>query len=208
MHELIHVRSALLSAAAMPDDGFTEVQMHRNRSRNFVEALANAFRLDSKKQPNIRVLSRHTDAHRSEFGLNELLYDVLVCEVAQTKSPRHSRPLTFVRRAIWQIESEFAADAREALFDFNKLILGNAPYKLFVGPKTDNDAKFIEALFPSAQSCSGQVFIALLPHPSQWHLPLNAAFWRASGERWVPVQVSSANAANPAYVDSPTSSRN
>ncbi|HEX8987032.1 MAG TPA: hypothetical protein VF816_03660 [Rhodocyclaceae bacterium] len=188
MDELAFVQDALVSAVAMPDKDA------RSQSRNFVTALARAFR-DKFECPVgnscFRVLSRDHGEHRPEFGLNELLFDVLVCEVGQV--PRNPRPLTFVRRAIWQIESEFAADARKALFDFNKLVLGDATYKLFIGPKTADDKKFLDSLLPAALCCSGTVFVALAPHPKTWnpatHQPLHAEFWRADRDRdaWVPL---------------------
>lgn len=189
MDEFVYVRSALIEAAGEHDEGFSEGQINRNRSRNFIATLARMLR-DHTRNPDIWVFSRDCATHRFEFGLNELLYDILVCEVGSTTSPRHSKALTFVRRALWQIESEFAADAREAIFDFNKLVLGAAPNKLFIGPKTDNDEAFLESLFPAARSCCGAVYAALVPRPADWpKQPLEVTFWRANSERWARVQI-------------------
>jgi hypothetical protein len=195
MNELDYVRSALISASEMPDEGFTDRQIHQNRSRHFVESLAEVFRQRFKDDQGVRVLSRGCEDHRLEFGLNELLYDILVCEIDHTKSPRHKKVLTFVSRAIWQIESEFAADAREALFDFNKLVLGSASHKLFIGPKTNDDMRFLESLLPAARCCSGEVFVALATHPAKWSSDVDVAFWRTGGDGWVPVQPSTFQAA-------------
>ena len=187
MNELGYVKAALLFAARLPDEGFTDGQIHQNRSQNFVESLAEMFR-QGFNDGLIRVLSRRCEDHRHEFGLNELLHDILVCEVGHTKSPKHAKALTFVSRAIWQIESEFAADAKAALFDFNKLVLGSALNKLFIGPKTDDDMRFLESLLPAARCCSGTVFVALATHPAKWSAGVDIAFWRAGSDGWVSVQ--------------------
>lgn len=187
MRELAYVRTALELAATMPDGGEDAPQRLRRRARNFVQALAMAFRHAPDTVANRRVLSKHSNAHRAEFGLNELLYDILVCEVAQTVSPRNAKALPFLSRVHWQIECEFAKNAREAIYDFNKLVLGCAPYKLFIGPQTYDDAKFLDALLPSALSCTGTVFAALVTHPSQWGEEVTARFWQVDGGGWLPV---------------------
>lgn len=193
MEELAYVQAALRCAAADPG------QSNRNRSREFVKKLANAFRERFKTHghnTNFCVLSRDNGDHRGEFGLNELLYDILVCEVGTVESARHSRALTFIRRTIWQIESEFSSNSRKALFDFNKLVLGSAQYKLFIGPKTSNDEQFLKSLFPAAQCCSGVVFAALASPPAKWSkAELSVKLWRADPHGWVPLQEQSPNPA-------------
>lgn len=52
MNELAYVRSALLSAAGMPDKGSMDGQIHKNRSQNFVKSLANLFRQESEGEGN------------------------------------------------------------------------------------------------------------------------------------------------------------
>ena len=186
MQELAFVQAGLLDAAAGTDEGFSISQIHRNRSRRFVEAVATRFRRHFRAHSLIRVLSKHCADNRSEFGLNELLYDILVCEVGTVPAVGGAAQLAFVARALWQIESEFAADTREALFDFNKLVLGAAPLKLFIGPQTSDDEAFLRTLLPAANACAGDVYAALVPHPADWlNKPLSVRTWLASKKSWV-----------------------
>ena len=163
MNPRILVESALKMAQAEPDEGKTLGLVHHNRSKHFVEALADQFRAQYKRQATVRVLSKHSDLHRDEFGLNELLFDVLVCNTSSVPSARGSASLTFVTRALWAVESEFARDTRQAVFDFNKLVLAAADSKLFVGPQVSDETSFLETLLAPAVKCSGEVFVALVP---------------------------------------------
>ncbi|MFC1999805.1 hypothetical protein ACFLXE_03490 [Chloroflexota bacterium] len=74
----------------------------------------------------------------------------------------------FVREAIWQVESEFARDSRQALIDFSKLVVGSASNKLFVGPQLKDWRYYLEVLMPAARECSGNVYVTLVPHPQSW----------------------------------------
>jgi len=71
---------------------------------------------------------------RMDFGVNELLFDVLVCEYASTRAAKSNKDLLFVSKGLWAIESELARDSRQALRDFQKLALADCENKLFVGP--------------------------------------------------------------------------
>jgi hypothetical protein len=181
------IDAALLAAQTQADEGETPRVIHRNRSKHFVEALAHAFRDCYKSTPTARVLSKHFDLHREEFGLNELLFDVLVCDTSSVLSARDSARLTYVTKALWAVESEFARDTREAMFDFNKLVLAAADSKLFVGPLVDDEASFIEPLTYPAKTCTGDVYVALVPHPDQWASQgALAHVYKFSQSEWVP----------------------
>ena len=162
------VDDALKKARQIPDEGDQPSQVHRNRSKHFVEALAEQFRRHYEEQPTVRVLSKHHDLHRDEFGLNELLFDVLVCATSSVHSARDAVSLTFVTEGLWAVESEFARDTRQALFDFNKLVLAATKSKLFIGPLVSDEKAYLEPLLAPASKCSGDVFAALVTHPSDW----------------------------------------
>lgn len=183
------VRTALANALSTPTSARTKQALHRARSRDWVESLAAEFRRVYSGADDVRVFSKHNEANRTDFGLNELLYDVSVCRVAPVESARHRKQLWYVRRALWQVESEFARDSRAALVDFNKLVLGSAENKLFVGPRTNDDAAFLRVLLPAARACRGDVFVALVPHPAAWDEGLAdaARVWRLRDGEWVGV---------------------
>ncbi len=56
--------------------------INRNRSSEFVKQLAAEYNKFYEGDEAIRVLSRGNNSNRTEFGLNELLYDVTVCSVS------------------------------------------------------------------------------------------------------------------------------
>jgi hypothetical protein len=142
--------------------------LHAGRSGAFVSALASQLREQYAKESDVRTFDKYHEGNRSEFGLNELLHDITVCRVAQVPSCAQGRHLSYVSAPIWQVESELAKDSRQALFDFNKLVLGAALLKLFVGPAVADADAFIDVLRPAAACCTGQVFVALIPHPAVW----------------------------------------
>jgi hypothetical protein len=67
----------------------------------------------------VRVFSKHHTGNRLDFGLNELLYDVLVCRIGRVLSAVHRKELLYIDQALWQVESEFACDSGQALKDLN-----------------------------------------------------------------------------------------
>ena len=188
MDLLITIEAALRTAQAYPDEGDSPSHIHRNRSKHFVEALAVHLRDLYSAQTNLRVLSKHFDGYRHEFGLNELLYDVLVCETSTVLSAAEATPLLFVTRGLWAVESEFARNSREAVHDFNKLVLAATESKLFVGPQVADEAAFIAPLLAPAVRCKGAVYVALVTHPAEWRsLPPSVHLHRLHGDTWEPV---------------------
>ena len=112
----------------------------------------------------------HNYSNRKDFGLNELLYDILVCKVGDVESSIHKKRLCFIKEVLWQVESEFAHNTRSALIDFNKLVLGSGRNKLFIASqvKKGTENSFLSVLKPAAGYCMGDVYVAMIPHPSHW----------------------------------------
>jgi hypothetical protein len=162
------LQQSLTIAAELPDSGENPQFIHRNRSKNFVETVASQLRKEYQDQKYVFVLSKHYDKARMEFGLNELLYDILVCETSHVASVLEKETLTYITKAIWEIESEFARNSREAIYDFNKLVLGSSENKLFIGPQVSDEAGFLNPLIEVAKHCKSNTFVALVPHPSEW----------------------------------------
>ncbi len=162
------LQEALQQAQSKPDKGETKQKININRSQNWVEALAEQFQKRYEGDSEIRVFSKTDPSNRKDFGLNELLHDVVVCRVGEVESSVRGKTLLFIKEVLWQIESEFARDSRQALIDFNKLVLGSAHNKLFIGPQVRDNNKLIEVLTPAAKMCSGSVYISLIPHPVKW----------------------------------------
>lgn len=142
----------------------SEPELHRRRSQAFVAALARELAALTP-EPEVRAFHRHSDENRLQFGLNELLHDICVCRVGHV-SPDSKH--MYIEAPLWQAESELRALRRHALLDFNKLVLGAAPYKLFVGPKVKDITAWRELLGKLAARCTGRVFFAAIPRPAHW----------------------------------------
>jgi len=164
------LQEALQQAQSEPDTGETTQRININRSRNWVKALAEQFKKRYDGDSEIRVFSKSDSSNRKDFGLNELLYDILVCRVGEVVSPIHKKKLCFVKEVLWQVESEFAHNTRSTLIDFNKLVLGSGKDKLFVASKVKKGTEnsFLSVLQPAAKYCTGDVYVCMIPHPSKW----------------------------------------
>jgi len=158
-------------------------ERHRLRSQKWVETLAGEFK--SLTQANcIRTFSKYNDANRTDFGLNELLFDILVCETGTVKSSAHQKELLYIKRAMWVVESEMAKDCRQAVIDFSKLVLADSENKLFIGPQVHDSASFIKVLKEPARYCKGKLFLALIPHPEDWDKTDHVGVWRFKDFDW------------------------
>ncbi|MFC1985327.1 hypothetical protein ACFLT4_05050 [Chloroflexota bacterium] len=164
------LQEALQQAQSRPDKGNTVQQINMNRSRYWVEALTEQFQKRYEGDSEIRVFSKTDPSNRKDFGLNELLHDVVVCRVDEVKSYVRGKTLLFIKEVLWQVESKFAHDSRKALVDFNKLVLGSGENKLFIGSrvKKGTENSFLSVLRPAAGYCTGDVYVGMIPHPSKW----------------------------------------
>ena len=156
--------------------------LHQRRSGEWVRCLAHELKTlvaHGEEGDDVRVLFRNNpdEQNRADFGLNELLCDVCICRTAQHPSARGGRTLRYVTGALWLVESEFARDSSQAVKDFNKLVIGHAANKLFIGPRLGaaDEEGYLNALFPvaraSAANGSSSVYAALVPHPGEWATP-------------------------------------
>jgi hypothetical protein len=144
------------------------------------------------------VLSKDFAGNRERFGLNELMLDILACEVRDVPAAVSTRKLTVVTKGILAVESEFARNSRQAIRDFNKLVLCHAEYKVFIGPRISNERAVMTLLGEAAMYCTGCVLIALVPHPSDWsrERPMQAVVgytWRSA--KWQKISVEQDGAA-------------
>jgi len=181
MNIVTQVQQALENASSEQIQISDPGPLHRERSRLFVEHLATLLRNNYESEETVKVLSKHYEGNRSRFGLNELLYDVLVCETATVESPANQEDLTYVTAGLWAIESEFARDLREALFDFNKLVLSSAENCVLIGPVVSDNEGFLDGLSGAAGNCKGTVYVVIVPHPSEW---ADSAKLQVQGHIW------------------------
>lgn len=164
------LQNSLTLAQAEPDKGKSLQEINQNRSRSWVNTLAEQLQNVYKAESSVTVFSKYGHSHRNDFRLNELLYDIVVCRVDEVASSTHKKKMYYIKETLWQVESEFAHDSRQALIDFNKLVLGSAQNKLFIGPQVrkGREQSFLNVLKPAALACTGNVYVALVPHPAKW----------------------------------------
>jgi hypothetical protein len=143
--------------------------LHARRSKRFVDNLAKAmqarYRLDDH-----RTFWRQNPNNAKDFGLNEFLYDISVVQIRYLQSSTLKRSIPFVSRFLWCVESEFSNNERNIVCDFSKLVMSSAENKLFVctsGPAAST-AKRLANLAQAAQCCTGDIWLAFVPHPATW----------------------------------------
>lgn len=184
------VSSAVSDSQAMHLPKFDKkAQLHRERSKTFVECLSKCLLETCSSPARVAALSKHHDDERSRFGMNELLFDIALVEYSTVDSGVSAKELSYVTKGIWIVESELARDKREALYDFNKLVLGDSQNKLFVGPRVSDEVDYLRVLGKAAQNCRGTVYVALIPHPDEWPVDTasSVSVWVWGSEKWCTV---------------------
>lgn len=164
--------------------------LHRERSENFIRCLSERLKNECNSNPKeVASLFRYDDTYRSKFGMNELLFDIAVLEYETVSSGTSGKELFFVTRGLWIVESEMANNKRQALFDFNKLVIGDAENKLFIGPRLSDEQDYLRVLGMAANHCSGKIFVALIPHPRDWPVKGvdSVVAWKRDNSSWISV---------------------
>ena len=154
------------------DGSLNAGQRNRERSSQWVCALAEAFQSKYRDPGVHRVFWLDNDKNREEFGINELLFDVMVCSVSTVESlQRQSNRLEFIDQCHWQIESEFnRSNSRAVIVDMSKLVVGSAENKLFIAAHTNSgERKLLKLCAGIARRCSGNLYFAFVAHPEDWN---------------------------------------
>lgn len=140
---------------------------NRARSAAWVEHLAYEFRAVYPADRQHAIFSQGCTANKKEYGVNELLFDILVCKTSTVVSPVHRVKLSCVTSALWAVESEFSNNTRSTIFDFSKLAIAKATFKLMVIAPSKYT---MEALLCCADAVSADsaLFVACVPHPAHW----------------------------------------
>ena len=166
------LESAWECALKVADSAPNEMDRNKERSRQWVNALAKEFevRYDEKLH---RVFWQGNPHNRKQFKINELLFDVMVCSVSRVASLKSaSKRLEFIDQCHWQVESEFKrSDSRAVVIDMSKLVVGAAENKLFIAAKRHKKQSKLELLrlcARIARRCSGNVYFAFVAHPAEW----------------------------------------
>jgi hypothetical protein len=149
--------------------GTSPQSLARARERVWIKALSTHL-ANALGENKVRVFSAYQRGNTDNFGAEQLLYDIQVCRVGiTTTADKKKDELHYIEASLWQIETDFSREIRQAVYAFNRLVTGNAEHKLLIGAqlKTGRDT-YINTLKALAGACSGTVHLALIPHPEDW----------------------------------------
>ena len=147
-----------------------ENNTNRQRSQKWVSALAEEFQSEYHDEEIHRVFWQRNKRNREQFGINEFLFDVMVCSVSQLESlQRRSNPLDFIDQCHWQVESEFNREnSRAVIVDMSKLVVGSAENKLFIAShRSSRERDLLNLCARIARRCSGNVFFRICGTPGR-----------------------------------------
>ena len=187
---------ALSSKRPLEDFEVGEGDDHHQLSQYWVFALAEEFKaVYDDVDDRYRTFWAGNSDYREEYGLNELLYDVMICRTELIQSLQsHPQPLETFEFVDWQIESELERNTRSIKNDMIKLIAGSATNKLMVISHRANDT--IRTLLDEnhlgllASRCEGSVFLCLVSHPQEWRdspRPPQAYKWNRDQNQFICV---------------------
>ena len=164
----------------------SDADIHRARSRAWVARLAHALaeyesggeQMEGKK--DIRPFYRAYSNDSQDFGLTEFLHDICIARIGTVAANIHDTNLDTIKRLLWQVESEFSSNTREAVKDFNKLVAGSAKNKLFIGPyrgDSSSQARYASSgyrevlrsvLIDVDTRNDENWYLGIVPHPERW----------------------------------------
>lgn len=107
----------------------------------------------------------------------ELLTDIHVVQTSEVLSMQRGTPIPFATRSLLAVESEFAHDSRELLYDLGKLFMVRAPWLIFVssraGSKSDQNLQTSQLRMYAEAAKLGlpvdaNLLFAVMPGPDEW----------------------------------------
>lgn len=160
-------------------------KIHSARSSAWVERLAHALADNesggeqTEGKSEVRPFYRGYSIETQDFGLTEFLHDICIARIGTVPANIHDARLDTVKSVLWQVESEFSSDGREAVKDFNKLVAGSGENKLFVGPYLGNSTQARSAASGYREVLRSVLidvdirrdenwYLGIVPHPSRW----------------------------------------
>ena len=143
-------------------------QPNRGMAVAWIDCLGKGFQ-EYYPDEHQRVFWRGNRCNR-DFELNELLFDISVCQIGYVKSIAKRTTLPYISKCFWQVESEFNdKNSREITKDFSKLVIGRSESKLFVSTYQDSRQQQILCMGSKiAGFCNGNLYLCFVAHPRTW----------------------------------------
>ncbi|MCU8029606.1 MULTISPECIES: hypothetical protein [Shewanella] len=158
---------------------------HAARSKAWVKNIAASFR-EEYVQTEYRVFSADYSDNRSEFKLNELLFDISVVNVKSIPSASNKKQLIYVNKMEWAIESEFQrSDSRASIIDFSKLAMARSENKLLILSQSKSIKNWALSILSGAVPEDGDnYFLAFVPHPESWDEDMKVELYSHGKDGW------------------------
>jgi hypothetical protein len=175
------IRSAyskvLQYVAEHPDEQFGDLSILQSRSFEWVRLLALELQQLWMQQQGVVTCFKQLGNH-APLTAGELLTDIHVVQTSEVLSIQRGTPIPFATRSLLAVESEFAHDSRELLYDLGKLFMVRAPWLIFVssraGRKSDQNLQMSQLRMYAEAAKLGlpvdaNLLLAIMPGPNEWH---------------------------------------
>ncbi len=143
-------------------------QIHRDCANVWIDCLGDAFR-EYYSSKNQRAFWMNNRDNR-DFMLNELLFDISVCQIGWVESIGQGKCLPYISKCLWQVESEFdKSNSRQITKDFSKLVMGRSESQLFVSTYQGiRQEQILSMCSKIASCCNGNLYLCFVEHPENW----------------------------------------
>lgn len=166
--------SLITAALNVKSKDFTSDQkLHKYLSQSWVKNFALGMERYYSSQP-MKILSFYNQRDLSDKQtppVKEFLFDITVAKCDSFYTSRSKNLIPFITEPIWQIESEFKPNMREIVKDFQKLISGNAQFKMMIVPYGKDGSKYFKTdTAHLAKYVNGELWLVAIQHPSaEWY---------------------------------------
>ena len=124
----------------------------------------------------------------SDFRLSELLFDISVCQIEYVDSIKQGKPLPYISKCFWQVESEFNnKNSREITKDFSKLVMGRSESQLFVSTYQGirRQKQVLSMCSKIASCCNANLYLCFVEPPERWsNGPKIPSLFKWEGNAW------------------------
>ena len=160
-------------------------QTNRDKASAWIDSLGESFQ-ECFHYEDQRVFWRNNKDNWRDLKLNELLFDVSVCQIGWVKSTVRKTPLPYISKCLWQVESEFSKDSREITKDFSKLVMGRSENQLFVSTyQRGRQQRALSMCSKIASRCNGNLYLCFVEHPEKWpNNPNSPSLFKWEGSGW------------------------
>jgi hypothetical protein len=160
-----------------PNQQTGNLSILQSRSFEWVRLLALELQQHWAQQPGVQTHFKQLESHAPSTA-GELLTDIQVVQTKEVPSIQKGTLIPVATSSLLAVESEFAHDSRELLYDLGKLFMVRAPWLIFVssraGRKSDQNLPTSQLRMYAEAARLGlpvgaNLLIAVMTDPTEWH---------------------------------------